>query len=67
MTATETQVETTTTKRNARKRHIVELDKDGKPTDKCLCGYLWDRVFVTHDPAAGVCEECLEEHRRRHP
>jgi hypothetical protein len=29
-------------------RHIVELDKDGNPLDECLCGHIWDKVFLKH-------------------
>lgn len=46
-------------------RHIVELDAQGNPTDKCLCGHLWDRVFLKQDPDAGICQECVDELRRR--
>lgn len=49
----------------ARVRHYVELDAEGRPTDECLCGYIWDRVFVKHDPDAGICQECVDELRRR--
>lgn len=62
MIATETETEQQTTREPALLRHIVELDEDGQPADKCLCGHLWDRVFVNAGP---VCEECLKELRRR--
>ena len=46
-------------------RHFVELDTEGKPTDQCLCGHIWDRVFLNNDPDADVCQACLDELRRR--
>lgn len=46
-----------------RPRHIVELDAQGQPTDKCLCGYLWDQVFVSHN--GEICQECIDELKRR--
>jgi hypothetical protein len=49
--------------RKARLRHIVKLDAAGKPTDACLCGYLWDRVFVAHN--GEICQACVDEMRRR--
>jgi len=44
-------------------KHIVEL-KNGQPTDKCLCGYIWDRVFLPLD--GELCQECADEVKRRH-
>lgn len=44
-------------------QHIVELDKNGQPSDKCLCGYIWDRVFLK--PEADICQECKDEVIRR--
>ena len=43
--------------------HYVELDSEGKPTDACLCGHVWDRVFVKHGDE--VCQACVDELRRR--
>jgi len=57
--------ETSTQKIAKRPNHIVELDDEGRPTDQCLCGHLWDRAFVKHDPEGGICQECVEELRRR--
>ena len=47
------------------KRHYVELDAEGKPTDQCLCGHLWDQVFINNHPDAGICQACIDELRRR--
>lgn len=44
-------------------RHVVELGPDGKPKDRALCGYLWDRVFVKHN--GSICQECVDELRKR--
>lgn len=44
-------------------RHIVELDAEGKPTDQCLCGHLWDRVFLKH--GTEICQKCVDELKRR--
>lgn len=48
---------------NARVRHYVELDPLGNPTDEALCGYIWDQLHVPHN--GSICEECIEELRRR--
>lgn len=50
-------------KTNDRLRHYVELDARGRPTDKTLCGYLWDQLHVPHNGT--ICMECVEELRRR--
>lgn len=39
-------------------RHIVKLDANGNPLDECLCGYVWDRVFLSHGKE--ICQECVE-------
>ena len=44
-------------------RHIVELDAEGKPSDQCLCGHIWDRVFVPHGD--DICQECVDIARKR--
>lgn len=43
-------------------RHIVKLDKEGTPTDHCLCGHLWDQVHVKQN--GEICQECVDELRR---
>lgn len=42
-------------------RHIVELNADGTPKDKCLCGHIWDRVFITDGPLCDECRKIAEE------
>jgi len=61
----ETKPEVVTDKPVGMLRHIVELDAQGNPTDKCLCGHIWDRVFLRHDPSVGICQECVDELKRR--
>ena len=61
----ETKPTVESTSKTTRLRHILELDKDKKPTDKCLCGYVWDIFPVKHDPNSGICDECIAELRRR--
>ena len=56
---------TTGSTHKPRMRHIVELDATGRPLDKCLCGYLWDRVMMTTAAGSEVCKECVEEAQRR--
>lgn len=60
---TTTQIRTTSG--TPRLRHILEKGPDGKPSDKCLCGYLWDIFPIKHDPEAGICEKCVAEYERR--
>jgi len=43
-------------------RHFVALDKDGNREDRALCGYLWDRMYVSHNGA--ICEKCVELSRK---
>ena len=63
MTDTKTETLPETTKGTTKPRHLVELTKDGRATDKALCGYLWDRLNVQHNRS--ICQECLDELRRR--
>ena len=44
-------------------RHIVALDDQGRPTDTCLCGHLWDRVFLPHGEE--ICQACVDELKRK--
>lgn len=62
-TETLTEEKTSTGQGKARLRHYVELDQEGKPTDQCLCGYLWDQLHVQHNGT--ICQECVDELRRR--
>jgi hypothetical protein len=41
-----------------RPRHIVALDETGAPSDKCLCGYVWDRFNPPHN--GFICQECVD-------
>ena len=60
---TDTKTEETTGTRRTLVRHIVELDEHGKPTDKCLCGHLWDVFPIPH--GGEICQKCVDELRRR--
>ncbi len=51
--------------KHRRVRHFVELGDDGRPKDACLCGYVWDIYPIPHDPDSGICQECVDELRRR--
>ena len=42
-------------------RHIVKLDDQGAPSDECLCGHVWDRVFLGHSEE--ICQECVDIQR----
>jgi hypothetical protein len=54
----ETKEQLTTGQKQTLQRHLVRLDENMNPTDKCLCGHIWDKL---HPKAAGqLCEECLE-------
>lgn len=46
----------------ALKRHIVKLDAEGQPLDQCLCGHVWDRVFLPHGEE--ICQECVDIARK---
>jgi len=46
----------------ALKRHIVKLDAEGQPSDACLCGHIWDRVFLPHGEE--ICQECVDIARK---
>ena len=39
-------------------RHIVKLDENGKPSDECLCGHVWDKVFLSHGDE--ICQKCVD-------
>jgi hypothetical protein len=62
-TETRTLPKQSTGQGKARLRHYVELDHEGKPTDQCLCGYLWDQLHVQHN--GEICQACVDEMRRR--
>ena len=64
-TVTETKplLDNGTGSKNANQRHYVEIDREGKPTDKCLCGHLWDRLHVQHN--GEICQKCVDELKRR--
>jgi len=51
------------TKPKELQRHIVELDDDLNPSDLCLCGHIWDRVFLKHGES--ICQDCVDELKRR--
>ena len=61
-TRPDTDTKPTTTERL--KCHLLEQDEDGNPTDRCLCGFTWDTLSPRIGP---ICQECLDEHARRHP
>lgn len=46
-------------------RHIVDHAPDGTPSDKCLCGFVWDRYRLS--PDGPLCDPCKAEFRKRHP
>lgn len=62
-TKTKTQPSATSGTGNALKRHLVELDAKGQPLDTCLCGHVWDRVFLEHGDE--ICQACADESKRR--
>ena len=44
--------------------HIVEkVPGTQEFQDKCLCGFIWDALFVS--PNMPPCEECIEIFKRR--
>ena len=65
MTTTEVQPKPTTGNRtpNARVRHYVALDPQGRPTDKALCGFEWDQLHVPNNGT--ICQACVDEMRKR--
>ena len=63
MLDTKTQQDTTQSQDRKGQTHYVELDSKSQPTDKCLCGYIWDRVFISHN--GEICQECVDELKRR--
>lgn len=50
---------TTSGNGNKLMRHIVALNPEtGEPSDTCLCGHVWDKVFLAHGDE--ICQVCVE-------
>jgi len=62
-TKTITRAEPSTGSTNTLLRHLVLLDPvTGEPSDRCLCGHIWDAVFIAHGEE--ICQKCVEESKK---